>query len=109
MRPRTALSNFSERHVEDACLPGRVLPLDEDRALVCALDDPGGALLTVGYEQADRAAHPEEARRWDGQGARDDLLHDRAAQAERVEPLIEDADEIVLCVAERLGGHGARV
>ena len=37
------------------------------------------------------------------------FLDDRSAQAERIETLVQHADEVVLRVAERLGRHGARI
>src|SRR5213078_460402 len=95
-----------QRQRDHARLRRRVLPLDEEGALVRAFDDLRGTGF-LGQEQADRTAHAEEPGRWHRERTGDDLLDDRATQPERIEALIQHTDEVVLGVAERLRGHRA--
>ena len=95
--------------VEHARRAGAPLPLHEDGALVGALHEAPLTVLALGDQQVHGAPDAEEARGGHGQGPRQHLLHDRALQAEGVEPGVEHAHEVVLGVAERLAGDRPRV
>src|SRR5262245_41901914 len=100
---RRELTKLRQRDVEDPRFPRGAIPLDENRALVGTFDETVGSIRPLGNEQAHGTAHPEEAGGWNSQRAREQSLHNRSAQPERIETLVEQPDEIVLGVTERLG------
>ena len=103
------LLQAGQRDVEGARPAVTALPLDEDRALILALDESAAVVVPRRDEHVHGAPHPEEPGRRDGQRAREHLLDDRAPEPQRVEPGVEHAHEVVLGIAERLARHGARV
>ena len=70
------LTKFSESNVQDTRLARRVLPLDEDRALISPFHDTDLAVLVFRHQQIDRSTHAEESRGGYRKRAREQFLDD---------------------------------
>ena len=87
------LANLGERDVEDARPDAARAATAPGSGSDRSLRRSSARRRRPRHEQADRAAHAEEARGRNGERARHHFLDDRSAKAERVEPSVEHAHE----------------